>query len=60
MNRGGVVLKKEFLGFETLHRNSDSLMAWYRKAYPQEFGVAEASPASEENAVPSAEEENKN
>lgn len=41
VNRGGVVLKKEFLGFESIHRNNEDLMEWYKVAYPREFGMIE-------------------
>lgn len=32
-NRGGVLIKKAFVGFEKYHANNDDLMAWYGKAY---------------------------
>lgn len=44
VNRGGVVLKKEFLGFESLHKNNDDLMEWYKMAYPREFGMLKEEP----------------
>ncbi len=34
INRGGVLLKKEFEGFEKYFKNSDSQMKWYKKVYP--------------------------
>lgn len=33
-NRGGVLIKKQFAGFEKYHRNIDEMMDWYKKAYP--------------------------
>lgn len=36
-NRGGVVLQKEFVGFEKYHANEKALMDWYKKAYPAQF-----------------------
>jgi hypothetical protein len=33
-NRGGVLVKKQFAGFEKYHKNIDEMMAWYAKAYP--------------------------
>lgn len=33
-HRGGVLLGKEFLGFEKYHQNNESLMNWYKNAYP--------------------------
>ena len=33
VNRGGVVLQKEFLGFESTHANSKKLNDWYDMAY---------------------------
>lgn len=32
-NRGGVLIKKEFVGFEKYHANIGDLMAWYKRAY---------------------------
>lgn len=34
VNRGGVLLKKEFVGFEKYYKNDEALMNWYKKAYP--------------------------
>ena len=36
-NRGGVLIKKQFAGFEKYHANGDDMMAWYTKAYPDAF-----------------------
>ena len=36
-NRGGVLLKKQFAGFEKYHVNTPEMMAWYTKAYPDAF-----------------------
>jgi hypothetical protein len=36
-NRGGVLIKKQFAGFEKYHKNGDELMGWYMKAYPDAF-----------------------
>ena len=33
-NRGGVLVRKQFAGFEKYHKNLDEMMAWYGKAYP--------------------------
>lgn len=33
-NRGGVLVKKQFAGFEKYHKNLDEMMDWYKKAYP--------------------------
>ena len=33
-NRGGVLVKKQFAGFEKYHKNIDEMMDWYKKAYP--------------------------
>ena len=33
-NRGGVLVKKQFAGFEKYHKNLDEMMAWYQKTYP--------------------------
>lgn len=41
-NRGGVLFEKEFIGFEKYHQNNDSLMNWYKKAYPHQFKEAAA------------------
>ena len=37
INRGGVLLEKEFVGFEKYHTNDKSLMDWYKMAYPEKF-----------------------
>ena len=34
-NRGGVIIKRQFVGFEKYHRNLDDMMGWYKKAYPK-------------------------
>jgi hypothetical protein len=36
-NRGGVLIEKQFIGFEKYHKNLDGMMAWYAKAYPAAF-----------------------
>jgi len=33
-NRGGVLVKKQFGGFEKYHKNNGELMEWYKKAFP--------------------------
>ena len=33
VNRGGVVLQKEFLGFESTHANNTKLNDWYDMVY---------------------------
>ena len=40
-NRGGVLIKKQFMGFEKYHKNTDEMMAWYTKAFPGAFKKAE-------------------
>ena len=48
-NRGGVLIKKEFVGFEKYYRNDEALMNWYKKVYPSAFTVRheeEATPAN--------------
>lgn len=40
-NRGGILFEKEFVGFEKYHQNNDSLMNWYKKAYPNAFKSSE-------------------
>lgn len=37
INRGGVLLEKEFVGFEKYHTNDKSLMDWYKQAFPDKF-----------------------
>ena len=39
VNRGGVLIKKEVEGFEKYHKNLDSLMSWYKRAFPQGFAT---------------------
>ena len=36
-NRGGVVVLKQFTGFEKYYQDNDDMMAWFKKAYPQSF-----------------------
>ncbi len=40
-NRGGVLLMKEFVGFEKYYKNDAALMSWYSRAYPQYFGESQ-------------------
>ena len=35
-NRGGVLVKKQFAGFEKYHKNTDEMMDWYAKAFPSQ------------------------
>ena len=28
-NRGGILIEKQFVGFEKYHKNLDGMMAWY-------------------------------
>jgi hypothetical protein len=37
INRGGVLLEKEFVGFEKYHTCDKSLMDWYKLTYPDKF-----------------------
>ena len=43
VNRGGVLLKKEFVGFEKYFKNDKQLSQWYSKVYPD---VPESGSAS--------------
>ena len=36
-NRGGVVVLKDFVGFEKYYKTGDDMTAWYKKAYPNQF-----------------------
>ena len=36
-NRGGVIVLKQFVGFEKYYNNSDDVYAWYQKVYPGQF-----------------------
>jgi len=36
-NRGGVIVLKDFIGFEKYYQSGDDLMAWYKKVYPQQM-----------------------
>jgi hypothetical protein len=35
-NRGGILVKKQFAGFEKYHKNTDEMMDWYAKAFPSQ------------------------
>jgi curved DNA-binding protein CbpA len=37
VNRGGVLMKKEFVGFAKYFQNDKELTAWYKKVYPTLF-----------------------
>ena len=37
-NRGGVLIRKKFIGFEKYHKNTDEMMQWYQMAYPNILG----------------------
>ena len=39
-NRGGVLIKKQFVGFEKYHRNIDDMMDWYKRTKPYAFKSA--------------------
>lgn len=39
-NRGGVLIKRAFVGFEKYYVTNDDMMAWYKKAYPASFEEA--------------------
>lgn len=39
-NRGGVLIKKRFIGFEKYHANIEDMMGWYRKSNPTAFAHA--------------------
>lgn len=34
-NRGGVIVRKQFIGFEKYHASSDDYMTWLNLAYPK-------------------------
>lgn len=36
-NRGGVLIKKQFVGFEKYHRNYNEMMHWFAKSNPNAF-----------------------
>jgi hypothetical protein len=36
-NHGGVLIQKEFIGYEKCHSNDTSLMNWYKMAYSRVF-----------------------
>jgi len=36
-NRGGVIVLKDFIGFEKYYQNGDDMMDWYKKVYPKTF-----------------------
>lgn len=50
-NRGGVLIQKEFVGFERYHKNNDSLMKWYQQAFPSIF---ETNPPTDKTEAPAA------
>jgi hypothetical protein len=38
-NRGGILIKKAFVGFEKYHKNNNEFMNWNTKSYPGAFPV---------------------
>lgn len=40
-NRGGVLVQKQFAGFEKYYQNSEAMMDWYKMAYPKNFKAKE-------------------
>jgi hypothetical protein len=36
-NRGGVVILKDFTGFQKYYKNGDEMMEWYKLVYPEKF-----------------------
>lgn len=40
-NRGGILIRKQFAGFEKYHRNHNDLMSWTTKAFPTAFPAKE-------------------
>lgn len=36
-NRGGILVMKQFVGFEKIHKNRADIDDWYKKAYPSLF-----------------------
>lgn len=43
VNRGGVLLKKDFVGFAKYFQNDKELTAWYKKVYPSLFDEKQQS-----------------
>lgn len=41
VNRGGVLIKKEFVGFEKYYNNDEALTNWYKKVYPKQYATKE-------------------
>jgi hypothetical protein len=37
-NRGGVIVMKQFTGFQKYYKNGDEMMDWYRMVYPDKMG----------------------
>jgi len=37
-NRGGVIVLKDFIGFEKYYKTGDDMSAWYKKVYPNQMG----------------------
>ncbi|CAI2373728.1 unnamed protein product [Moneuplotes crassus] len=46
VNRGGVLIKKEVVGFAKYFNNDKETLAWYRKVYPEIMNAKEEAPAS--------------
>ena len=38
-NRGGVLIEKDFVGFEKYHKSGQAMDEWYKKAYPHQFSA---------------------
>jgi hypothetical protein len=36
-NRGGVLIRKQFAGFEKYHKNHNDHLIWFTKSYPDAF-----------------------
>lgn len=36
-NRGGILIEKQFLGYEKYFRNATDQTNWYKKVYPEAF-----------------------
>ena len=36
-NRGGVLVLKDFVGFQKYYQNGEDMMDWYKQVYPKTF-----------------------
>jgi hypothetical protein len=40
-NRGGVIVLKDFIGFQKYYQSGDDMMDWYKQVYPKTFKTKE-------------------